>query len=145
MMVMVNSPADISVEHFRRMAWEGEPVEIGHDAWQRIKNARRDFMRLVESDPTQMIYGVTTGYGSAAKERLDAEGRTKQARLRPDTLGIGLGRNLPERVVRGIVFARLASFVSGFAAVSRDIVEAVVRMLDGRPLPVVLLERNGTP
>lgn len=140
MTVIVDSLADFTLEQFRRVAWLGEPVEIGRAARQRIAAARGGFMGLLESDPTQVIYGVTTGYGSAANELLDAEGRARQAKLPPYSLGIGLGERLPERVVRGIVFARLASFVSGHAAVSPEIVEAVAGMLDGRPLPAMFLE-----
>lgn len=140
MTLTIDSLSDFTLGNFQRVAWQAEPVAVGPQGRSRIKGSRAAFMRLVESDPVEPIYGVTTGYGDKAKTRLDAEGRRKQAELPPYSLGIGLGQRLPERVVRGIVFARLASFVSGHAAVSPDIVEAVAAMLDGRALPEVALE-----
>ena len=113
MTLTIDSLADFTLGDFRRVAWQAEPVAVGPQGRSRIEGSRADFMRLVASDPADPIYGVTTGYGDKAKTRLDAEGRRKQAELPPYSLGIGLGRRLPGRVVRGIVFARLASFVSG--------------------------------
>ena len=44
---------------------------------------------------------------------------------------------MPERVSRAIVFARLANFVEGHAAISPAIANGVAAMLDGGPLPVL--------
>ena len=44
-------------------------------------------------------------------------------------------RSLPDRVVRAIVFARLANFLEGHAATTPRIALAVAAMLDGGPLP----------
>ena len=100
MTLIIDSLADFTLENFRRVAWQAEPMTIGPQGRSRIEETRAAFMRLVDSDPAEPIYGVTTGFGDTAKTRLDAAAR----------------------VVRGIVFARLSSFVSGYAAVSPDMV-----------------------
>jgi len=53
------------------------------------------------------------------------------------------GEPLPERVARGMVFARLANFIEGHAAVSPELATAVASLLDGSPLPPVPLLGNG--
>jgi histidine ammonia-lyase len=51
--------------------------------------------------------------------------------------GRGFGRDcLDERVVRGIVFARLADFIGGHAKVRPELAQRVAGLLDG-PLPRV--------
>jgi histidine ammonia-lyase len=69
--------------------------------------------------------------------RLDAEGRIAQAKLPTHHRAASWGETLPERVIRGIVFARLANFIEGHSAVSPSIAQAVVDMLSGQSMPYV--------
>ena len=75
--------------------------------------------------------------------RLDPDARREQARRGPRGLSVSFGDPLPERVVRGIVLARLATFLGGHAAVRPAVAEAVAGMLDGRALPAVPSRGNG--
>jgi histidine ammonia-lyase len=50
---------------------------------------------------------------------------------------------LPDRAVRGIVFARLTNYLEGHAATTPRIAQAVAAMLDGRPLPAVPASGQG--
>src|SRR6202043_538431 len=95
----------------------------------------------VEADPGALIYGVTTAPGDGAAVPLDAE---RQAR-RPTRLwtAVSYGEPLPERVVRGILLARLANLLQGHAAARAKVALAVAAMLDERPLPVVPAQGNG--
>ena len=73
--------------------------------WRRVEESRANFLRLLDSDPEIFIYGVTTGFGDAASKLLDTDGRERQAKRPPYSLGLGVGAPLDPRVVRGIVFA----------------------------------------
>ncbi len=89
------------------------------------------------------VYGVTSGYGDRAGERLDDADRGRQARSAAFRAA-SFGEPLPERVVRGIVLARLANFLGGHAAVSTRLIEAVASLLEGgQQLPVVPGQGNG--
>ncbi len=58
-------------------------------------------------------------------------------------MGRGFGRDcLDERVVRGIVFARLADFIGSHAKVRPELAQRVAALLDG-PLPRVPLDGQG--
>ena len=142
MAVVLEDRADITLECFRRVAWEGEAVRIAPAAEERMASARAAFMALLD-DPAITIYGVTSGYGDRASVRLDPDARREQARRGPRGLSVSFGDPLPERVVRGIVLARLATFLGGHAAVRPAVAEAVAGMLDGRPLPAVPSRGNG--
>ena len=73
MTLNIDSLADFTLDNFRRVAWQAEPVTIGPQARACIEEMRAAFMALVDSDPIEPIYGVTTGFGDTAKTRLDAE------------------------------------------------------------------------
>ncbi len=98
-------------------------------------------MALIE-DGSTTVYGVTSGFGDRASLTLTDAERTRQAREATDR-GVSFGESLPERVTRGIVFARLANIVGGHAAIRPELAAAVAALLDGPPLPPVPSQGNG--
>lgn len=141
MTVALGSRVDITLDVFERVAWRGEPVRVGDDALARMDATRAAFLRLL-TQPEVTIYGVTSDYGDRASVRLDMDGRRLQAAA-AGLVAASFGEPLPERVVRGIVLARLANFVDGNAAVSAGLGETVASLLDGRQLPPVPAQGNG--
>lgn len=142
MTVILNRLADFTLEHFKRVAWNAETVELGSAGKQTIASARDAFMRLID-DPEVTIYGVNTGYGGRAKVRLDAAGRKAQAQLPTHHRAASWGEALPDRVTRGIVFARLANFIEGHSAVSPAVALGVADMLSGSSMPYVPTRGQG--
>jgi histidine ammonia-lyase len=142
MAITLNSRADFTLEAARKVAWGGEGVVLGAASQRAMAEARARFMRLID-DPEITIYGVTSGYGQNAKTRLKPEERKAHA-ARPSTApAASWGDPVPERVSRAIVFARLANFVEGHAAISPAIANGVAAMLDGGPLPVLPARGQG--
>ncbi|HEY7012686.1 MAG TPA: aromatic amino acid lyase [Streptosporangiaceae bacterium] len=142
MTVVVNSRDDFTLENYRRVSWGGEPVAIGAQARRVMAEQRAAFMRLLESDRTQFIYGVTSSFGPRARITIPPEEQRAHARefsFRGNwARGFG-GGHLDERVVRGIVFARLANFVAGNSKARPVVAERVAALLDG-PMPPVPLD-----
>jgi histidine ammonia-lyase len=144
MSVRIATRADVSLEAVRRVAWEGEGVDLAPEALRRIDDCHASFTALVEArlaeDPGALIYGTTTAPGDGAAVALTPEAQAR----RPTRLWTAhaFGEPLPERVARGIVLARLTNFVEGNAAVRGDVASAVAAMLD-EPLPPVPGQGNG--
>lgn len=143
MTVLLDKRADITPDVFVRVAWQGEPITLGAQAKAAMQAARQAFLQLIE-DPDVVIYGVTTGYGHHASKRLSPEERKAHARRPPQASMTSFGEPLPERVVRGIVLARLTNFIEGHAAITPALAEAVADSLR-RPLPPVPGLGNGCP
>ena len=143
MTVILDTRWDISLEATYRVAWRGENVRISDAAMQRITASRTSFLNLIENDPTVVIYGVTTSMGELASQRLTPEERDRHARLKPFPAATAFGDELPERVVRAIVLARLTNFIEGHAATTPRIAKAVAHMLDGGPMPRVAAAGQG--
>jgi histidine ammonia-lyase len=144
MTVTIATRADITPEALRRVAWEAERVDLAPSALEQMDRGHASFRAFVEAriaeDPGALIYGTTTAPGDGAAVALTAEAQAR----RPTRLWTahGFGDPLPERVVRGIVLARLANFVDGHAAVRAEVATAVAGMLDA-PLPEVPGQGNG--
>jgi histidine ammonia-lyase len=137
MTVVLDRLSDINLESYRRVAWQGEGVRLSPQALKTIADCRTSFLQLIDNDPDLVIYGVTTAMGERASYRLSHAERDRHARLKPLAAATSFGDPLPDRVVRGIVLARLANFIEGNAATSPRIAEAVAALLAGGPLPAV--------
>jgi histidine ammonia-lyase len=144
MAVPVSTRADITLDAVRRVAWQGERLELGADALARMDRSHAAFAAFVEArvaeDPGALIYGTTTAPGDGAAVALTAEAQAR----RPTRLWTAhaFGDPLPERVARAIVVARLANYLEGHAAVRAVLAEAVAGMLDA-PLPPVPAQGSG--
>src|ERR1700739_4357467 len=123
----------------------GDPARSGPPAREAMATARADFIRLLESDRTQFIYGVTSSMGPRAKVTIPPEQQGAHARAFEfrgnGARGFG-GGYLDERVVRGIIFARLANFVAGNSKAGPVIAERLAAP-PHRPPPPGALEGGG--
>ena len=143
MTVTLSQRADITLEAFARVAWQGEDVAVVPEALRVVARRREQFLALVASDPTRRFYGVNVHAGDGSDRLMtEAEQRDYNRGLHSAT---SFGEPLPRRVIRGFVLARLANLIEGHAAVSPELVTAVAARLDGRPLPPVPRLGNGGP
>jgi len=141
--VTLSTTADIDLEVVRRVAWHHERIELSPDARARIQARRRDFEAFVAANADRHLYGITTRHHRGARTVLPMEERAEYHRRVPPTPP-SVGSPMPARLVRGIIVARLASFLDGHAGVRTDTVVTVAAMLD-RPLPYVPERGHGEP
>jgi histidine ammonia-lyase len=133
--------ADISLDAFSRVAWEGEDVAIAPEALAVVARRRQELLALVAADPARKLYGINVHAGDGSDRLMtEAEQRDYARGLHSAT---SFGEPLPRRVVRGIVLARLANFIEGHAGVTPELVRLVAERLDGRDLPPVPRLGNG--
>ena len=83
MTVIVETRADLTLETARRVAWEGEGVELGARALAAMAQGRDRLEHILEHDPEVTIYGVTTGPGQLARTKLTPEQREHWAGMSP--------------------------------------------------------------
>lgn len=142
--ILLDTRADFTLDAYYRVAWQGESVAFSDAARARIAECRAAFLRLLEAEPDIVIYGVTTGYGQMAHLRVSPDERRAHAKRPPVAADTSFGGRLPERVTRGIVFARLTNFIEGHAAVSGGLADAVAAMLNGQALPEIPAQGHGS-
>ncbi len=103
--------------------------------------ARASFVALLDSDRTQLVYGVTSHAGEGARtpippgEQRAAARRFAAAHRASASFG---GGYLPDSAVRGIVLARLANLVDGHAKCRPVVAERIAALLNGSPPRVPL-------
>ncbi|MBX2883257.1 MAG: aromatic amino acid lyase [Granulosicoccus sp.] len=140
MPITISCRGDFTLPHYFAVAWQGAGVVISSEARDTVERSREAFLRLLDN-PEVSVYGVTSGYGQMAAVRLDPEQRQHHAAQPPFASMAGFGGDLPGRIKRGIVFARMTNFIEGHAAVSAELLQAVAGLLQ-EPLPQVPLLGN---
>ena len=137
MSVTLDSRRDFTLHNLERVALGGESVRIGPNARQRMRDTRASFMDFLDEDRTRFVYGTTSGGGHHASKPIAPEEQRAHATRRSiwRIPGWGFGAEaVPERVVRMIVFARLANYIEGHAKSRPEVAERIAAMLDA-PMP----------
>lgn len=135
---------DFSLENYLDVAWKKTPATFSQMALDKITASRDTFMAFLDSDEHPVIYGVTSGYGQMAKNHLTPEERKKHAATLTHVPATSFGEPLPDRIVRGITFARLVNFVEGHSAITPELALKVSNMLSDETQPFVPALGNGT-
>jgi histidine ammonia-lyase len=110
---------------------------------ERIAMRRGQFEAFVEANTNSHLYGITTRHHYGASTVLSPAEREAYNKHLPATPA-SVGPPMPERLLRGIILARLATFLDGHSGVRPDAVDAVARMLE-EPLPYVPERGHGEP
>jgi histidine ammonia-lyase len=143
MTVVLDSRRDFTLENFRRVTVDGEGIEIGPQGRKAMDDAHASFIAMLDQDRTQFVYGTTSMAGQDAKKAIPPEEQREHANRRRQMRrrgGLGFGGGyLDDRVVRGIVFARLSNYIEGNAKSRAVIAERIAAILDG-PLPKVPMD-----
>ena len=135
--VTLTDASDITLEGYRLVTRENAGVELTDAALERVDAVRTRFLKFVEASAQNPIYGVNVGAGDGSFSSLDESQRANYTKgLNSAT---SFGRPLPERVVRGIVLARMSSYLDGSSAVSAGLLQHIANMLE-RDLAVVPAE-----
>lgn len=142
MTVVVRDRADLTLGNYERVAWQREDLEIAPGALDRMAECRKAFLDLLESGSGVVVYGTTSGAGDRARFPLSRDQQEAQGRV-PPRRGTSWGEPFPDRVVRGIVFARLANLVEGHGAVRPELAVAIASMLGEDRMPSVPMAGNG--
>jgi histidine ammonia-lyase len=140
MTITISSSNDFDLETYRRVVWGAEDLEFTPQCLDQIHQWREEFLETMTAHQGEPIYGVNVGAGDGSFSRLDST--TETSYLNGLNSATSFGRPLPERVVRGMIFARLASYVDGSSGVSPALTQHIAEMLK-RPLPEVPAEGTG--
>ena len=126
----------LSLEELDAILRERRPITLAKDAQEAVARSHRYLIdRLKKSDAP--IYGVNTGFGSLARQRLDGDKLREVQRNLILSHAAGVGEPLPEDVVRGMLFLLLASLSRGLSGARSRVAQMIVALLNERVTPIV--------
>ncbi len=133
MVVLDGSP--LSVADVVAVAREGAPVSVSDAARQRMQPAA-DLVARIDA-ASDVVYGVTTGFGALADRAIAAGDRAVLQRALVRSHAAGMGPALPAEVVRGMMLLRARTMCAGYSGVRPALVDSVVALLNAGVVPWV--------
>ena len=127
--------AELSVPDVESVARGERYAVLDPGACERVAEARAVIERLVASG--EVVYGVTTGFGSLATTFVPPErARELQERLLLSHAA-GVGERLPTEVVRAMLLLRANTLALGHSGCRPELIERLLELLRLRIHPVV--------
>jgi histidine ammonia-lyase len=117
------------------VARHGARVELSASAWARIDNAQGIVQRIVASG--ERAYGVNTGLGALCNVSLEGEQLSRLSRNTLLSHACGVGLPLPDEQTRAITCAAIINYSQGKSGIHRQVVEALIALLNHRITPQV--------
>ena len=128
-------PGELNLGDLERLLDDRRRIEIDPSAWGPVEASAAVVRRIVEEGRT--AYGVNTGFGSLAKTRIPAEAVTELQRRLVLSHAAGTGPLLEDRLVRGIMIAKINGLARGASGVRRSTVEALAALINAEVYPCI--------
>ncbi|MFC5930545.1 histidine ammonia-lyase [Cryobacterium melibiosiphilum] len=125
----------VSIADVVAVAREGASVVIAEDSRSAI-TASRAIVEALAND-TAPHYGISTGFGALATTFIAADRRTQLQQSLVRSHAAGSGREVNRETVRGLMFLRLSTLLTGRTGVRLSTVEAYAGVLNAGITPIV--------
>src|SRR5262249_21948515 len=110
-------------------------LRITADARRRVERARSCLVSLLSSGRT--LYGVNTGFGKLANQRIDAHDVLTLQENLLRSHAVGVGPLLGPAVSRLALALRIAALAKGFSGVTPELLDSLVALFDKGVVPAI--------
>ncbi|MET7000830.1 HAL/PAL/TAL family ammonia-lyase [Chitinophaga defluvii] len=132
-MVVLGSKA-LSLDEVYRILFGGEELVLEQAALQQVNE---NFLFLEKFSAKKLIYGINTGFGPMAQYRIsDADTHQLQYNL-IRSHSSGSGKWLPPLLTRGLMIARLSSFMQARSGIHPEVVHLLCDLINKEVYPCV--------
>jgi histidine ammonia-lyase len=125
----------LTVDQYNTVADGQRKVVLSPSSRNRMEAYRDSLLSQLASGTP--IYGVNTGYGAESTRRLAPEVIRTVQRNTVLSHAVGVGPQVPKRIVRGMLLLKAAGFAKGYSAVRPALAELLSGLLNNDIVPVV--------
>ncbi|MBL7856868.1 MAG: histidine ammonia-lyase [Cyclobacteriaceae bacterium] len=111
-------------------------IQLSDDARKKI-NRCREFLNEKIANSNQSIYGINTGFGSLYNKNISADQLEKLQENLVKSHACGTGAEVPEEIVRLMLFLKVQSLAYGYSGTQLITVERLAEMFNAGVLPRV--------
>lgn len=128
-------PGELTLAELRTMYFNGVSLSIDDATWAQIEKAQA----LVRSkvDGGDIVYGVNTGFGLLASKHIEEELLSTLQHNLILSHATGVGKYLPNDVVRLILLLKINGLSRGVSGIRREVLELLVAMLNKGVFPAI--------
>ena len=128
-------PSRLTLSDLRRIWTETTPLTLSPDAKPAVDAAAAAVARVIAEDRT--VYGVNTGFGLLARQRIDAGRLRELQRALVRSHSAGTGALLDDAVVRLTMALKAAALACGYSGIRWEVIELLVAMVNAGIRPCV--------
>lgn len=124
----------LSLDEVNRVLFNGEELSLDETALQQVSH---NFEFLKKFAAKKLIYGINTGFGPMAQYRI-SESDTQQLQYNLiRSHSSGAGRYMPPLLTKGLMIARLSSFMQAHSGVHPEVVNLLCDLINKNVYPCV--------
>ncbi len=130
------SPEKITVTQLAEIVENGVKIALSDEAKKRVVDCRNYLDKKIETSD-EPIYGITTGFGSLCNVSIDHDSLCDLQRNLVMSHSCGLGDEVPEDIVKYMIFLKIQSLCYGYSGIRLETVERLVDFFNYDITPVV--------
>jgi histidine ammonia-lyase len=128
-------PGTLTLEALWALMADDRPIALEPSAREPIQASAAVVQRIVAEGKT--AYGINTGFGSLAKTRIPAGDVAELQRRLVLSHAAGTGPLLEDRLVRGIMIAKINGLARGASGLRLEVIETLIAMVNAGIHPLV--------
>lgn len=129
------TPSEITFAQLRQVYDHPTTVTLDPKAYDDIDRSHQAVQAIIAKD--KPAYGINTGFGLLAKERISDDQLELLQRNLILSHSVGTGERLPDNVVRLIMLMKVASLSRGVSGVRREVVDSILGLLNNDIIPLI--------
>jgi histidine ammonia-lyase len=134
-MVVITPDETLTLSELVAAARNGAKVKLHPRAKIIIEKSRASVEKMLREG--HIVYGITTGFGSFYNKVINPDETHELQRNLIESHAVGVGKPLPEDVVRAMMLLRIKSLSQGFSGIRLLPIEILLEMLNKNVIPVV--------
>ncbi len=121
----------LSLADLEAVARDRRPVALCPEARERVNASRRAIDAIADAgDSAPAVYGINTGFGALAETRIQERDVRALQRNLVRSHACGVGPDLNEAEVRGMMVLRAQVIALGFSGVRGEVIDALMGMIN---------------
>lgn len=130
------SSQSLSFSDLQKILNENSQLTLSSESIKKINNCREYLDKKLEAT-SEPIYGINTGFGSLYNKNIPKDQLEKLQENLVMSHACGIGAEVPQEIVRLILFLKIQSLSYGYSGVQVETVERLIDMFNNNVLPKV--------
>lgn len=126
----------LTIPDVEAVARRNEPVSLSTAGMEAILRSRSWLEQILRED--KPVYGINTGFGIFAEQRIKPEARDRLSRNLILSHAVATGTPFPDDIVRAAMLIRANTLTRGHSGVRIEVVQTLLEMLNRNVVPLCL-------
>ncbi|KTD20645.1 histidine ammonia-lyase [Legionella londiniensis] len=131
----VLTPGSVTLKELKDAVWTGLPCRLNETCFSNISASVATIQHIIDKEIT--VYGINTGFGSLASERISTDNLKKLQRNIVLSHACGSGKLLDDDVVAMILLLKINNLAQGYSGVRRELIDAFIALYNASVYPCI--------